>query len=163
MATVDLTGTNGGATHISRSANAYGALLATVEVRLADAAKKKGEALANADVINVAYLPKASVLRGVYVKTSAPVTGATALTAAVAEASTGTALVTGFNAFTNVGNITAYTGDEVVLQPSEEDPALITLTLSGITGTVSGGTITVMFELLDVSDRASNAGLATRT
>lgn len=165
MATINMVLGTIANTHPSKHALVHVRGFTPIPVNFAEVAAAKGSALVAGDVIRVAYVPmRSAVSLGTLGVRELPNAEATAVTLSVGtENSTATRFVNAFNYRTAaVGALVGGSGgaDPLIVANTVD---YITLTITALTGTLTSGIVNVGAETLDLSARATNAGLATRT
>jgi len=164
MATINMVLGTIANTHPSKHANVHTRGFTPIVINFAEVAAAKGSALVAGDVIRTEYVPmRSAVTLGTLGVRQAPNAEATAVTLSVGtEATTPTRYVNAYNYRTApVGAVVGSAGGDALIVGDTTD--YITLTITALTGTLTSGIVIVGAELLDLSGRTSNAGLATRT
>lgn len=165
MATINMVLGTIADTHPSAHAHVHQRGFTPIVINFAEVAAAKGSPLVAGDVIRTEYIPQRSAVSlgtlGVRQVANAE---ATAVTLSVGtEASTPTRFVNAFNyRAASVGALVGGSGgaDPLIVGNTTD---YITLTITALTGTLTSGIVSVGAELLDLSARGINAGLATRT
>ncbi len=164
MATINMVLGTIANTHPSAHANVHQRGFTPIVINFAEVAAAKGSPLVADDVIRTEYVPmRSAVTLGTLGVRQAPGADTTTCTLSVGtEGSTATRYVNAYNYKTaNVGAVVGSAGTDALIVGDTTD--YITLTITALTGTLTTGIVTVGAELLDLSARAANAGLATRT
>lgn len=166
MATVDVSNANLDLTHPSAHAHVYQTGHIPVTIDFAAAAAKKGSALVAGDIIRVLKIPPKSIAAGATLEVlTASGADLTTCTLNVGVESVDQArFISGFNYKTaTVGTFAsdAATPTRVLVGNGSGD--FLTVTLATLTGALTTGSVIVGIGLLDLSDPARSAGLATRT
>ena len=166
MATIDVANAALDLTHPSAHAHVYQTGHIPVAIDLAAAAAKKGSALVAGDILRIMRIPPKTVAAGATLDVITPVgTDTTTLTVGVGVESVDTSrFISGFNLKTATAGTfatDAATPTRIIVGNGSGD--YLTLVLSTLTGTLTSGVVNVAIGLLDLSDPARSAGLATRT
>lgn len=165
MATIDITNANMDLTHPSAHTHVYQAAHIPVAIDFAVAAAKKGSALAAGDVIRVFKIPPKTIVGNGWLE----VLQASAANLTTCTLNVGTEIadqarfISGFNyKAATVGQFAtdAATPNRIIVGNVTNE--YFTITLATLTGVLDSGIVNVAATLLDVSDPARNAGLATR-
>lgn len=164
MATINMVLGTIANTHPSAHAHVHQRGFTPIVVNFAEVAAAKGSALVAGDVIRVQYVPQRSaVFLGTLGIRQPPGADTTTSTLSVGtENSSPDRFVSAFNYKTSTTGAFAASTNPVPLIVGETVD-YITLTLTALTGTLTTGIVVVGSESLDLSGRAANAGLATRT
>lgn len=142
----------GDGTHPSLLGNTKHPYLVELDIDFAKAATVKGSALAAADVIQAISVPKGSVVIGAGVVKQTALEGTvSALTVGVGDDASASVFVSGYDLFAaalkDVSTLTASNGVFRLYNTANT----IDVTLSTLTGTLTGGKVKVWAVLLDVS------------
>lgn len=165
MATINMVLGTIADTHPSAHAHVHQRGFTPIVVNFAEVAAAKGSALVAGDVIRTQYIPQRSAVSlgtlGVRVTPGADTT--TCTLSVGTEGSTATRFVNAFNYKTATAGalVGASGGTDPLIVGNTVD--YITLTITALTGALTSGIVSVGAEMLDLSGRATNAGLATRT
>lgn len=147
MATINMRrgGTTGAPT---RWANVETPYFVQIDVDLAEVAEAKGSALAASDVIEVLQVPADTVIMMAGVELTEAIEGASALTVDVDTSVNSQSYVSGFDA------VAAVVGDQDVGTTAAVYGAddIVELSLSAVTGTITGGTLRVFALMLNIKE-----------
>ena len=166
MATIDVTNAIQDLTHPSAHAHVYQTAHVPVAIDFAKVLAKKGSALVAGDVIRVFKIPpKTVVSQGWLEVLQASAANLTTCTLNVGlETADPARFISGFNYKTaTVGQFAtdAATPTRVIVGTTPVE--YFTVTIATLTGVLDSGIVNVAASLLDLSDPARSAGLATRT